>query len=1179
MRKRIALTAGWSAKLLQRRLASTVLLIATFIAFTSRSMQTCALAQATKTAESRSAARDEEQKAEQRRFFALKREAWFEQQRSYPYAHIPAGAYWRAQMEKHALIERRNQTLVLARPDAAKPLDAFSGVTWTPDGPAPVYSTAIYSNPPSGRATSIAIDPANPNTIYLGTAAGGVWKTTDGGQNWIPLTDSQASLAIGAVAVDPNNSNNVYAGTGEPDYSSDSYYGEGLLKSTDGGTTWTLIRTPFTTSDTAPEFTSIAVQPGNSNIVLAANTNSFGTAGLFRSTDGGQTWSHVVSTGGYSGVTAVMFDVQNPSIAYAGVGGIQATAPGTVLMSRDAGQTWTSISGSGTSALPAPSAVLRTALAESSDGKTLFAACAKSDFSAPGAIYSTTDGGTSWTQLSVPNTTVLDWYTNAIAVSPANPSVLYITGTAIYQSLDGGQTWAAIISGVYSDQHGFAFSPDGSKFYVADDGGIYVTSAPAVANPTFVGLNQTLNTLTFYPGFSLLPGQANSLLAGSQDHGLNLYTGTLASWESGDSFEFCGDGGSAYIDPQGKYAYAHCWGGSANWIANSTGESNPASWQSAASGIGSSDRVPWVVDIKGDQQNVANVYTATNFIYQSTDYAGSWTAISPDLTAGKSTVNTIGISPSDSNTIYTGAGDGTLSVTTNALAGTGATWKTLSGLPSRPISKIAVQPDSPSDVYVTVGGFGTGHVFHSTNGGASWTDISGDLPNTVVNSILVDPDLLNTLYVATDIGVFASSNGGTNWTPLGQGLPNVVVFDILMYEPTHTVRVISHGRGAWDAVVPMVGLQSSPTSLSFANQTQGTTSTAQIITLTNNLTSTSLGLTGFQMSGPFTQTNDCGATLAPGATCSVDVAFAPTTAGIVYGSLTISSSSNSATVSLSGTGLGIPQATFDSTSLSFANQPLGVPSGVQTVHLTNSGDASLTGIAISVGGTNSVEFSQTNTCGSTIVAGSSCTVSVTFTPNAIGAQSATVSIADSALGSPQSVALGGVGEAPFSFSATATSSTVQAGTAASYQLTLTAAQNSPLANAVTFTCSGLPAFSSCSFSPVSVSSGSSLQNVTLAISTMPNSQPSRAIVDGSRSIGFVALSVLAVIFLPRRKLLTRLMALVILVFSVIGCSGGGSGSTSGNNSQGTPTGNYKVIVTAAQSGIYQTTQTLSLIVQ
>ena len=1119
------------------------------------------------------------------RLFPIRRELWFEQQRAFPDSHIPHGAYWHAQQQKRALVANRRRVLTMIPPAIAAQSDPFSSVTWTPDGPAPVYSSAVYPNPPSGRATSIAVHPTDPNTVYLGTAAGGVWKTTDGGQTWVPITDSQASLAIGAVAIDPNNPSTIYAGTGEPDFSGDSYYGQGLLKSNDSGATWTLIRAPFTTGDTAPDFTSIAVQPGNSNVVLAGNFNGYGQSGLFRTADGGNTWTRVLSPGGFTGVTAVMFDVKDPTIAYAGIGGYYSSstiATASVYKSTDSGQTWTSIAGSGTTGVPLPSAVLRTALTETSDGKTLFAAFANSNFSAPGTIYSTTNSGTSWTQIQVPNATVLDWYSNAIAVSPTNSSVLFIAGSGLYQSIDGGQTWSAS-NQVYPDEHGFAFSADGTKMYVADDGGIYVTATPTIANPPFSAINETLNTLTFYPGFSLVPGQANSLLAGSQDHGLNLYTGTPSAWESGDAFKYCGDGGSAYIDPQGKFAYAHCWGGAANWIANSTGESVPSSWQSAQAGIGAKDRVPWVVDIKGDQQNTATVYTATNYLYQSTDSAGSWTAISPDLTAGNSAINTIGVSPSDSNTIYTGAGDGTVSVTNNALAGTSATWKTLTGLPNRSITKILVQPDSKNDVYLTVGGFDSGHVFHSTNAGASWTDISGDLPNTPVNSILLDQDLLNTIYVATDIGVFVTTNGGTNWTPLGQGLPNVVVFDILMYLPTHTLRVVTHGRGAWDAVVPMVGLQSSQESLTFGNQTQGTTSPTQAITLTNNLSSTTLNLTGFQVSGPFTQTNNCGATLASGGTCTVNVAFAPVTDGNALGTLTVSSNTNSITVGLAGTGLGIPQAVLGTSSLSFANQPVGIASAGQADQLSNSGDASLNNLAISLTGTNASEFSEKDNCGNSLAAGASCTIIVVFAPSSTGSQTATLSISDNGANSPQQVALTGPGIAPFSISATSTSASISAGSSATYQLSVVAAQGFPLATPVTFSCAGLPQLSNCSFSPTSAAAASTTQNVTLAVSTTPASAPKPASNGHASSLGFLPFAIVGIWLLPRRRSLLRLILVAASIGALSACSGGGGSGGNGNGGQssnpGTPSGIYTITVTASQSTTYQATQSLTLKIQ
>lgn len=1107
----------------------------------------------------------------------LERSAWFQQQRAFPNIHIPQGAYWRAQVQKQALLARQLERLRGASPEIAAQASPFSGVTWTADGPQPV--PAYYGGTPySGRTTSIAVHPSDPNTVYLGTAAGGVWKTTDGGQTWTPLTDAQASLAIGAVAIDPNNPNTIFAGTGEADFSSDSYYGQGLLKSTDAGATWTLIRKPFTSGDTAPSFTQIAVQPGNSNVVLAANLG-----GLYRSSDGGQTWTPVLNTA----ISAVMFDVKNSSVVYAGVGGFYTySAGGTIFKSMDAGQTWTAISGSGTNIIPSPSAVLRTALTEDSAGKTVYAAFANSNFSTPGTLYSTTDGGANWTKLSSPSSSDgLDWYRDAIAVSPINSQVLYAAGASLFRSTDGGQTWAAI-TGVYADQHAMAFSADGSRMYVADDGGVFVTTSPTAVNTTFTSLNTGLNTLTFYPGFSLIPSKTHLLLAGTQDHGVVLYTGSLA-WLNGEQSGFCGDAGGVYVDPQGKYAYAHCQGGNANWTANATGDTSTTSWVAAQSGINSSDRMPWVADIKGDPQTISTVYTATNHLYQSIDNAGAWTSISGDLTNGSSTITTIGVSPTDSNTIYTGAGDGTVAVTNNALSGSAATWKTLTGLPARSISKIVVQPDSSKDIYLTVSGFDTGHVFHSTNGGSTWTDISGDLPNTPVNSILADPGLLNTIYVATDTGVYVTSNGGTNWVPLGQGLPNVVVQDILMDQSTRKLYVITHGRGAWEATIPAVGLQASATSVSFGNQALNVTSAAQTVTLTNGMQSASLNLTGFQINGPFAQTNNCGTALAPGASCAVSITFSPTAVGAVQGSLTVSSSSNNVILSLSGTGLGTPNAVLNGASLTYTGQAVGISSSSQSIQLSNTGSASLTNIAISIAGTNAADFAETSTCGATLTAGASCTISVTFTPSSTGTRTAALSVTDNAAGSPQAASLSGTGVAPFTISATSASATVTSGTNATYQLALAAAQGTSLGSAVQLSCSGLPSPATCSFSPSAVASGATSQNVTLTVTTKSASTASM-VKPGSRraqSLTLAAFSLLSLLILPRRRSRVWLLVLAIFFAGLTGCGNKNSGSSSNSgsndsgNSTGVSKGTYTATVTATQGTIYTTTQTLTLIVQ
>jgi hypothetical protein len=745
--------------------------------------------------------------------FSRNRNEWFIHQRAYPFAHIPAGARTRA-LQQHLALKAAGGRAKPALSNGAKPAvglgpeDSFSGLNWNFDGPA--YISFGAGQPPySGRATSLAINPTNPLIMYLGTAAGGVWETADGGNSWAAITDSQASLAIGAIAIDPSNPNNIYVGTGEADYSFDSYYGQGLLKSTDGGNTWTLISTPFANGGSAPPFAQIAIEPGNSSVVLAATES-----GVYRSADAGATWTNELT----SEASAVIFDPSNANTAYAGLNGalsanVNSGLTSAIYKSVDGGMTWTALTGGVGSPLPAWNTVYRTALTLDSGGN-LLAGLAPVTFGT-GTLYKSPDGGNTWAALTAPGDG-LDYYRDWIVSVPGSPSTLYTGGVEIHQSLDGGVTWNTFSSPLWADTHAAVFSPDGTKMYVMDDGGVYVTTtSPAASSPTIISLNNSIGSMTFYPGFGIENGTPSATIVGSQDHGTQIGTAG-APWSFTGGGFVCGDGGPVVLDSAGVVAYAHCQGsGLAYWMSSATGgvavqgASYPYGWVAAQTGITTSDRASWVPPIATDPSNVSVLYTGTYRVYQSTNGAQSWTLISGDLTQDMNpyqlgpSLNTIAVAPTDENTVYAGADDGTLSVTTNALSGVSATWTTLTGLPARSISKILVAPDSAQDVYVAVSGFGTGHIFHSTNGGATWTDLSGNLPDTPMDSIALDPTLANTIYLASDTGVYVTSNGGTSWEVLGTNLPNVVVQDIMVVASTRLLRVVTHGRGAWDLTLPL----------------------------------------------------------------------------------------------------------------------------------------------------------------------------------------------------------------------------------------------------------------------------------------------------------------------------------------------------------------------------------------
>ena len=743
--------------------------------------------------------------------FIRKRMAWFHDSRAFPGKTIPRGV-------RQAAIKERDRKVALERAlrEAISPETTPAEPAWTLIGPQPLTFGGYGID--AGRVTAIAIDPTNPKVVYMGGAEGGVWKSTNGGTSWKSMTDAEPSLAVGSITIDPLNHNTIFVGTGEENFSGDSYYGAGVLKSTDGGVTWTQSNSSSTFSDNpcgGDWIGAIAVHPTNDKIVLAAvEPCYYGYPGIYRSTDGGVTWTAVYTqTNGWIPATSILFDHANGNIAYAGT-----YDGGGVLKSTDGGVTWNAANGSGVNSLPDPSSGGRIALAMApSNSSVLYAAIANPNNSDLLGMYKTTDGGANWSALpNAPNfCSTQCWYNLVLAVHPTNPNFVvaggvytyHPGGSAVTTSQDGGTTWVDQSSGLHPDTHALAFSPDGTKLYVGDDGGMFMTDTPAANMIGWTSLNSTLAITEFYPGISMDQGNVNHTYIGAQDNATEKYTGTL-EW----SAVACGDGGSTLIDyAETSVIYTNCIGQS---FARSADDGN--SWYGATNGLNSNDRTAWVPPTAIDPQHHNTLYFGTYRVYQTTDAAGlvsgagQWNAISGDLTNPKNTnangtLSTLAVARTDPNTIYSGSNDGEVQVTRNALSTTGATWTsvTTSSLPYRGVNWIAVDPTVATTAYVGFSGFtgfgdSLGHIFKTTNAGGIWTDVSGNLPNTPVDAILVDPDAPETVFIGTDIGAFYTTTGGTSWSRLGTGLPNVVVTGLGLHENSRTLRASTHGRSVWD---------------------------------------------------------------------------------------------------------------------------------------------------------------------------------------------------------------------------------------------------------------------------------------------------------------------------------------------------------------------------------------------
>jgi photosystem II stability/assembly factor-like uncharacterized protein len=682
-------------------------------------------------------------------------------------------------------------------------ITAINGNTWINLGP----------TNGAGRMLSIAPHPTVPGTLFAGAAGGGVWKTTDSGATWTPVSESIPNLATSAIAIAPSNPNIIYLGTGEVGPNGDRIPGVGLLASSDGGSNWTLPNSVLATG-----VVRISVHPSNpQELVVATN------AGAWRSTGGlNGPWTEVIAgakPGGYGAIGDIVRDPSNAQVLYAATwaGGMDCAVvacatinavPSTVLKSTDGGVTWSPSAAGLPVFIPGTSTPSRISLAiAKSSPQTLYASLAVVPLKGGTAVwhvFKTTNGGAIWSDTSLANNIGVNRalvgngqydYDNTIGVSPTNPNIVLVGGVTYAKTADGGQTWNFPGFGqgsVHTDAHDIRYDA-ANMMIIANDGGIWTSTDDA---NTATDRTTGLVTQQFY-SLANDPVHRNRLVGGIQDIGTRVRPdagGT--SWDT----VLGGDGVDNLIHPM---LPGVIFATLPNTIYRSVSpDAARLTYRTITPLFPANESSGFATRVVADPSNPAVYYTATNRVWKTMDGGETWTPLPITTTGGPwptPNIFRIAIATSQPQTmmvVFTNSS--TFARTTNG----GATWSVAQVSTSgRAITNITIDPRDANRIWVTVAGMSGPSVYRSTNGGSSWNAIANGLPAFSAQVLRVDPTDSSTLYAGTDVGVYRSTDSGDSWTRFGSGMPAVAVDDLQILDDGSALRAATHGRGVWELVI------------------------------------------------------------------------------------------------------------------------------------------------------------------------------------------------------------------------------------------------------------------------------------------------------------------------------------------------------------------------------------------
>jgi hypothetical protein len=696
---------------------------------------------------------------------------------------------------------------------------------WIPRGPFSSNFGDWQFGKVSGRVSSIAKDFKN-NILYLGSASGGLWKSTDDGQSWTSIFDTAGTQTIGAIALDPQDPQTIWVGTGESVVGScEDYFGIGLLRSTDGGRSWEPKNgSSGLTLENLAAISSIIVDPNDSQRLIVGGTfrdcqNGQKEGGIYITGNAGERWSKRLS----GQVTEIVQDPINTKVLWAGV------ANSGVYKSPDNGNTW---SLQKASSLPTESVgrVEVTIAPSNSDYVYALFEHAPVGFFHPfefeAQFWRTTDGGKSWTKMSSGNGACDDQcgYNMVLRVHRRAPDIVYRGTIRLYRSIDGGATWSDLIGPrdslppnwdrtqtVHQDIHYLLMDPDPMKagtFYVGGDGGIWKTTD---GGSTFTNLNANLSLTQFYD-VGNHPTNNDIIVGGAQDNS-SLARMSSDTW---DMQLVTGDGFTCAINPDTPDTVYI-----SSYAANVGDKNNrryiPRVYRSidgvfgpfglitdTSNGLKSGDRINWVIPYTISPSMPTTLFLGTHRVYRSLDGGSNWTQVGPsDLAGGNNFLVTVHVSRSDGSYVYAGTNNSRI---WRSIDG-GDNWSEIStNLPAgRWINDIDTDPTEATHAFCVVSGFGTAHLYEYSSNGV-WEPRGGGLPNVPANTLLVLSP--NDIYVGTDVGIFKSSDGGHNFVPFMMGLPEgLVITDLEYTAATQTITAGTYGRGAWQINVPSGGGQ------------------------------------------------------------------------------------------------------------------------------------------------------------------------------------------------------------------------------------------------------------------------------------------------------------------------------------------------------------------------------------